>query len=181
MDEERQKELKLKRGNNVEKYRQYRNGDFPDIQIKFSELIAPIQALAQRDDQIAMTLFNNLMSSILSEITYLKSENETKVAINSIEQNLNSMLSISESYDPNFIECILEISLKHANLFKVDISYITNACLNSFHQSVGIVLIEEYLILLESESDDSQQPSTKRFKPSNEIEKTSDKVSLINR
>lgn len=28
-------------------YRKYRSGDLPDIQIKFSELIAPLQALAQ--------------------------------------------------------------------------------------------------------------------------------------
>ena len=28
-------------------YRKYRDGDLPDIQIKFSELIRPLQALAQ--------------------------------------------------------------------------------------------------------------------------------------
>jgi len=28
-------------------YRKYRTGDLPDIQIKFSELIAPLQAVAQ--------------------------------------------------------------------------------------------------------------------------------------
>lgn len=174
-EEEHQKELKLKRGNQVEKYRQYRNGDFPDIQIRFFELIAPIQALAQRDDHIAMILFNDLMGSILSEITYLKDETESKVIVNSIEQNLNTMLSISDSYNPNFIACILEVSLKHADLFKLDSSCITNACLNSFQQSLGIVLIEEYLIHFKSDSY-SQPPSIKRFKPSNEMENMSDNV-----
>jgi DNA-dependent protein kinase catalytic subunit len=52
--------MKAKRINQVEKYRQYRIGDFPDIQIKFAELIAPIQALAQRDSHIAMILFDSL-------------------------------------------------------------------------------------------------------------------------
>ncbi len=54
------KQLKLKRQSHVEKYRNYRIGDFPDIQIKFSELIAPLQALAQRDSMIAMKLFESV-------------------------------------------------------------------------------------------------------------------------
>ncbi len=50
----------MKRINHVEKYRKYRIGDFPDIQIKYLELIAPIQALAQRDSKVAMMLFDSL-------------------------------------------------------------------------------------------------------------------------
>jgi len=59
-EEELKKQLKLKRSSHVEKYRKYRIGDFPDIQIKNSEIIAPFQALAQRDSQIAMMLFESL-------------------------------------------------------------------------------------------------------------------------
>ena len=59
-EEELKKQLKLKRQSHVEKYRNYRIGDFPDIQIKFSELIAPLQALAQRDSMIAMKLFESV-------------------------------------------------------------------------------------------------------------------------
>jgi DNA-dependent protein kinase catalytic subunit len=48
----------------VEKYRSYRIGDFPDIQIKFSEVIAPLQALAQRDSQVAMILFESIFAFV---------------------------------------------------------------------------------------------------------------------
>ena len=65
-EDELKKQLKMKRSNLVEKYRQYRIGDFPDIQIKFSELIAPLQALAQRDSLIAMKLFESIFVSIVS-------------------------------------------------------------------------------------------------------------------
>lgn len=54
------KQLKMKRMSHVEKYRQYRIGDFPDIQIKYWELIAPVQALAQKDSYVAMILFESL-------------------------------------------------------------------------------------------------------------------------
>eukprot|EP00058_Branchiostoma_floridae_P019566 XP_002605056.1 hypothetical protein BRAFLDRAFT_85202 [Branchiostoma floridae] len=47
MREERVKEQRAKRGNLVTLYRQYRVGDLPDIQIKYSYIIAPLQALAQ--------------------------------------------------------------------------------------------------------------------------------------
>lgn len=59
-EEEIKKQLKLKRLGHVEKYRKYRIGDFPDIQIEYRELIAPLQALAQRDSNIAMKLFESL-------------------------------------------------------------------------------------------------------------------------
>ena len=38
---------KAARDSRVVMYRQYREGELPDIQIKYSELIRPLQALAQ--------------------------------------------------------------------------------------------------------------------------------------
>ena len=40
------KEQKIKRESHVTMYRKYRHGDLPDIQIKYSYIIAPLQALA---------------------------------------------------------------------------------------------------------------------------------------
>ena len=40
------KEQKTRRENQVTMYRKYRSGDLPDIQIKYSYIIAPLQALA---------------------------------------------------------------------------------------------------------------------------------------
>lgn len=58
-------------------YRKYRTGDLPDIQIKFSELIAPLQALAQVRTDIALnttdirTLTNYLITYISSKLLFL--------------------------------------------------------------------------------------------------------------
>ena len=38
-------------------YRQYRIGDLPDIQISYSHVIAPLQALAQRNGNVARLLY----------------------------------------------------------------------------------------------------------------------------
>lgn len=164
----------------MHKYRQYRIGDFPDIQIKFSDLIVPIQALAQRDNTIAMVLFNDLIGSILAEVSYLKDETEANTIVQSIETNLNSMLTVSESYQPNFIACLLEIALKHTDMFQLDVGLVGAACLNSYQQPIGIVLLEEYLIQGPHYKDQklSRQPDTKRLKLSEEGKEIS-KESLL--
>ncbi len=78
---------------------------------------------------------------------------------------------MSDSYHPNFIACILEIALKHAKMFRLDVNSVSTACLNSFQQSLGIILIEEYLILNEIEGNfsDNQPPSAKKIKISNQL------------
>ena len=114
-EDELKKQLKMKRSNLVEKYRQYRIGDFPDIQIKFSELIAPLQALAQRDSLIAMKLFESIFVSIVSEVTYHKDESESDEIIKQIELNLNTMLNKSELYSPILSSVYWRLVLKMPN------------------------------------------------------------------
>ncbi|CAF4200726.1 unnamed protein product, partial [Rotaria sordida] len=59
-------EIKLKQENQVEKYRTYRIGELPDIQIRYSDIIIPLQALAQYDNHIARLLYASLFTSILN-------------------------------------------------------------------------------------------------------------------
>lgn len=179
-EEEMRRELSAKRLNRVEKYRVYRIGDFPDIQIKFAELIAPLQALAQRDSQIAMLLFDSLFVSIMSEVTYLKDETEAQQTLRSIECYLNAMLSNSESFNPNFIACVLDIALKNVNKFRLDVSCISSACLNSLQQPLGIILIEEYIVQDEHGAGAcfvDEQPRMKRVKLIDD--ETSSKESIL--
>ena len=49
-------------------YRKYRKGELPDIQIPPSALIAPLQAVAFQDTEIAKTLFTSLLTSIRKQI-----------------------------------------------------------------------------------------------------------------
>ncbi len=51
---------KASRDHKVVMYRNYRAGELPDIQIKHSELIVPLQALAQHDSVLARQLFGVL-------------------------------------------------------------------------------------------------------------------------
>jgi len=89
--------------------------------------------------------------------------------IKQIQENLNLMLNKSDTYNSNFIACILEIAIKHSKIFRLDLNSISTASLNSFQQSLGIILIEEYLILDElnlNDANESAGPSRKRLKMS---------------
>ena len=106
----------------------------------------------------------------MSEVSYLKDDSEAKIVVKNIQENLNSMLNASDSYNPNFVACILEIGVKHAKNCHLNIESISTACLNSLQQPLGIILIEEYLI--ENEIgfiDDLLAPSSKKAKFSKEI------------
>lgn len=160
-DEDLRKQLKAKRESHVEKYRSYRIGDFPDIQIKYSELIAPLQALAQKDSHLAMILFESIFVSILSEISYLKNEQDCNNTFNELSQYINHMLAHSESYNSNFIACMLEICIKNPRLIKLKPNLVSSACLKSFRQPLGIVLLEEYIINFE---ENLEAPLEKKMK-----------------
>ncbi|CAF0815340.1 unnamed protein product [Brachionus calyciflorus] len=175
-DEEYKKQLKTKRENHVEKYRTYRIGDFPDIQIKFCELIAPLQALAQKDSHIAMLLFESVFVSILSELSYLKDDQEIDKIITNLTCYFNTMLNNSDSFNPNFISCILEIAIKNSKYIILEPSLITTACLNSLQQPLGIILLEEYLV---NEEDSLEPSSNKKIRLDNKFRYSKESVLWI--
>jgi DNA-dependent protein kinase catalytic subunit len=59
----------------VQLHRAYRDGDLPDVQIKHSDLLKPLQAAAQRDDILAQLIFQSLFQAIDEQLpTLLDSE-----------------------------------------------------------------------------------------------------------
>ncbi|CAJ0950896.1 unnamed protein product, partial [Ranitomeya imitator] len=75
-EQKREKEIKveqkMKQDAQVVLYRSYRHGDLPDIQIAYSSLIAPLQALAQKDPTLAKQLFSALFSGILETVSSME-------------------------------------------------------------------------------------------------------------
>ena len=139
---------KVSRGNKVVMYRQYRTGDLPDIQIKNSELIRPLQALAQRDDKIARLLFSTLFKSIFGDISKYLSEHEVDMTKKEVQDIINGILKTTQRYSSPFIASIMDISLKHdcSLHFYLDPTLVSSCCLISYQQLVGIMVLENQLI-----------------------------------
>lgn len=77
----------------------------------------------------------------------MKDEYACQEVLHQIEKNLNHMLESSKYFNSNFIACLLEIAIKHSRNFQLNIGLVSAACLNSSQQSLGIVLLENYLII----------------------------------
>ncbi|XP_007947257.1 DNA-dependent protein kinase catalytic subunit [Orycteropus afer afer] len=142
-------ELKMKQDAQVILYRSYRQGELPDIQIKHSSLITPLQAMAQRDPVIAKQLFSSLFSGILKEMDKFKTMSEKNSITQKLLQDFNHFLNTTFSFFPPFVSCIQEVSCQHPDLFGLDPALVSAGCLASLQQPVGILLLEEALLHLE--------------------------------
>ncbi|XP_063114601.1 DNA-dependent protein kinase catalytic subunit isoform X3 [Cavia porcellus] len=141
-------ELKMKRDAQIVLYRSYRHGDLPDIQIKYSSLITPLQAVAQRDSLLAKQLFSSLFSGILKEMDRFKSVSESKSITQKLLQDFNHFLNNTFLFFPPFVSCIQEISCQHADLLSLHPPAVRTCSLASLQQPGGIHLLEEALLHL---------------------------------
>lgn len=126
-------------------YRKYRVGELPDIQIKHSELIVPLQALAQLDSKIARKLFCTIFQSIVSQLPDKLAQGDLVKAHGELEEALENMLKSSTLNDPSFTHAIQDICYT-AKQFKLDPNTISMASMASMQQPVGVLLLEKQLL-----------------------------------
>ena len=126
-------------------YRKYRAGELPDIQIKHSELIVPLQALSQLDSQIAQKLFGTIFSAIISNLPNKLSDEPMEKALAEIQEALEVMMKSTTNYNPSFISAIENLCYKNKE-FKLDAQIIASNSVISMQQPIGILLLEKQLL-----------------------------------
>nr|XP_033789602.1 DNA-dependent protein kinase catalytic subunit isoform X2 [Geotrypetes seraphini] len=168
-EQKREKEItaeqKMKRDSQVTLYRSYRHGDLPDIQIAYSSLIAPLQAVAQRDPTLAKQLFSSLFSGIMKEMDKLKSLSEMRDVTQKLLADFNRFLNCTTSYFPPFIACVQDMSYHHIELLNLDPGNVSTSCLASLQQPMGILLLEQSLVSLV----DTAEPPCKKVRGKTEL------------
>ncbi|XP_049912803.1 DNA-dependent protein kinase catalytic subunit isoform X2 [Epinephelus moara] len=162
---EEKADQRLRKEAQVTLYRNYRVGDFPDIQIPHSSLIAPLQALAQRDPILAKQLFSSLFAGILQEMETHKPRGESGRIKEELRCNMNTFLSKSTLCFPPFIACVQDMCHKNKELQQLDPGAISSTCLMSLQQPSGILLLEEGLLQGGGQND----PPAKRSRGRKEI------------
>uniref|UniRef100_A0A3Q2CEF8 DNA-dependent protein kinase catalytic subunit n=1 Tax=Cyprinodon variegatus TaxID=28743 RepID=A0A3Q2CEF8_CYPVA len=141
---EEKADQRLRKEAQVTLYRNYRVGDFPDIQIPYSSLIAPLQALAQRDPILAKQLFSSLFASILQEMDKNHDMQEKGRIMEELQCNMNTFLNKSTLCFPPFIAC--DMCYQQRELQQLDPAAISSTSLASLQQPSGILLLEEGLL-----------------------------------
>ncbi|XP_014905517.1 DNA-dependent protein kinase catalytic subunit [Poecilia latipinna] len=143
---EEKADQRLRKEAQVTLYRSYRVGDFPDIQIPYSSLIAPLQALAQRDPILAKQLFSSLFAGILQEMDKTHTPQERGRIKEELRCNMDTFLNKSTLCFPPFIACVQDMCYQQRELQQLDPAAVSSTCLVSLQQPSGILLLEEGLL-----------------------------------
>ncbi|XP_064600499.1 DNA-dependent protein kinase catalytic subunit-like [Liolophura sinensis] len=174
MREEAKKEQLARREHQVTMYRKYRIGDLPDIQIKHSDLIAPLQAVAQRNSAVAKLLFSSLFRAIFAEMDTVKTDREVTETVGQINHSLETMMTLSTQYYAPFISSILDIAHHLQKKLFIDPGSVGTCTITSHLQPLGIVVLEGQLL-----SQDNDEPrSNKRAKLASSSTSVSQDVSM---
>ncbi|KAH8038090.1 hypothetical protein HPB51_021647 [Rhipicephalus microplus] len=140
-------------------------GDFPDIQITHAALIAPMQALAQQDQQVAQMLLASVVTSTLCESRREGSplSKHKDELCRGLRGALAGILEGSLRCFPPLVAFVQEVAFQSASDLELPSAAISRASIASGHQSLGILLLEE-MNRASSLSAETKAPPAKRSK-----------------
>ena len=159
-------EIKVKQDNQVEKYRSYRIGELPDIQISSSDIIIPLQALAQYDNHTARLLYAHLFTSMLASLEETLSTDDYAELIATMQHRFEVILSQSEIFYPSFVAALLDVVLAKAKQLPISPQYVSAATIASHQEPLGILTLEGFIRLYQSNeyNDLLHGPAKKKLK-----------------
>ncbi|KAF0479011.1 DNA-dependent protein kinase catalytic subunit [Gigaspora margarita] len=163
----------------VSMLRQYRVGELPDIEIKHSDVIGPLQALAHRDLDIFRILFSTLFISIYDAtwdktIMDVNAQNEYS---NSMSQHIQTISNATTSHFPPLISSCLRICYEIPDI-KIDpLAIRKTGEISSTEESMGITLIEQYLTLFPTQRGSKKNSYYKYWSRCRE-QTTMDRISI---
>lgn len=119
-------------------YRQYRIGDFPDVQITSADILLPLQELAKRDSYFGRMLLHSIYTGIIDE---LEAE-PRQMFISEVNSSVEAIFKNSQLCDSSIMGSIFEIALENAALINIGADVISRGDINIFYTyySIGIIL-----------------------------------------
>lgn len=135
--------FKQSRSNQVTIYRKYRSGELPDIQIKFKDIIIPLESLIKKDSTLAKLVFTNLFQCIYSTV----SDKEKPNVEQNVQECLAKLLGSSNCTNTPFVATLLSIAIDNPQFITVP-SIIATTSSKSFNFHTGIILLERIILYL---------------------------------
>ncbi|XP_069947778.1 DNA-dependent protein kinase catalytic subunit isoform X2 [Cherax quadricarinatus] len=155
-----EQERRSRREAQVTMYRQYRVGELPDIQIPHRALIAPLQALAQRDRKVARLLFEVLAQGVVDSVKNIMSYGDEESWLEQLHDSLNSILTDSYMCYPEVMRTVLHLMI--SNDVSVNPETLTSACLGSQLEALGILVLERQVLISQREERRVEPPAAKK-------------------
>ncbi|XP_069690626.1 DNA-dependent protein kinase catalytic subunit-like isoform X3 [Periplaneta americana] len=161
--EELERERIRRREANIASFRDYRSGDFPDIEIPYSAVIRPMQELAKRDAAIARQLFVSLFDSLLEEL-----RDDKNTVTQQVQTALENILRNTKDCSSMLMGTVLEIALKHVRYIVLEAEEVAAVSKASGLMALGSLLIEEMLIARDSNIEAGPSKRARTIEPSGE-------------
>ncbi|KAJ3092198.1 hypothetical protein HK102_009852 [Quaeritorhiza haematococci] len=141
-NEQRQREARARQ---VSLNRTYRAGELPDIEIKYREIIDPLQALSQRDVDISRQVFGSLFVAILKGVEHSvdMTDEMAETYRENMKSNVNKILQTSTSLTTPFINCILRSIFELPQELYCPPPLISRVSINSSNFHIGVLLLEK--------------------------------------
>ncbi|XP_042208389.1 DNA-dependent protein kinase catalytic subunit-like [Homarus americanus] len=155
-------ERRSRREAQVTMYRSYRIGELPDIQIPHRALIAPLQALAQRDGKVARLLLEVLTQGVIDNMETLMSRGEEDLWHQQLNDLLNGVLANSYMCNPEMMRTVLHLMIN--NDISVNPEILAAACLGSRLEALGILVLERKVLVSKRGEARVQPPAIKKIR-----------------
>ncbi|CAH1962380.1 unnamed protein product [Acanthoscelides obtectus] len=120
-------------------YRKYRKGDFPDIQIKVSSMLKPLQMLVMNDTEVANIMFSDIFKGLLNKV---KDNHEF---LSSVSKAIEQIFQTSTHSNRHLFGVLLDIILLNTSSIRLESSVVTLASQQCGLPSVGALILEKYL------------------------------------
>ncbi|KAG0005263.1 hypothetical protein BGZ65_011584, partial [Modicella reniformis] len=150
----------IAKAKSVSMIRKYRDGDLPDIQIPYSDIIRPLQSLAELDVEICRMLFSKLVTSLMTQVeSHTETEEEATSYKEGLVGDMKHILQKSTILFTPFIGSILRICHDYG---EADISpeLVSKVAIRSSNQHLGIILVEKQLMQSEPKERSAKRQKT---------------------
>ncbi|KAF9955057.1 hypothetical protein BGZ72_004086 [Mortierella alpina] len=148
------------RAKTVSMIRKYRDGDLPDIQILYSDIIRPLQSLAELDVEVCRMLFSKLVTGLMAQAdSYMEVEDDAIAFKDSLVDNMRRMLERSTALFAPFIGCILRICHDYGEA-DMPAELISKVAIRSSNQHLGIILVEKQIQHIEPKERSAKRQKT---------------------
>ncbi|GJJ77035.1 DNA-dependent protein kinase catalytic subunit [Entomortierella parvispora] len=136
----------IARAKSVSMIRKYRDGDLPDIQISYSDIIRPLQSLAEMDVDICRMLFSKLVTSLMGQVDSYNemSEDEANQFKETLVGDFKQILQKSTMLYTPFVGSILRICHDYGEA-DIPADLVSKVAIRSSNQHLGIILIEKQI------------------------------------
>jgi hypothetical protein len=140
--------------------REYRQGELPDIQIKYSDLLKPLAVISSQDPKMAQLIFVPLFVEVHQKQSPISNQANFKSLLDIIDRSHSNYQVI------NTVQTILyELSL-HSQSLELDPSVITKTGTRSLSFGGAALLLEDMLIKVQKTMAEKKEAENAIDKPS---------------